>query len=72
MATITACHKVQTVTIIFSVFIKILGQVPKQNMHLQLSQQVHCMQWSIKLIKITKVSAKLYNAVWLAKCLLRV
>lgn len=64
--------KGQTVTIIFfSVCIKVLARAPEQNIGLQLSQQVHCMQWSIKLIKISKVSAKLCNAVGLVKCLLK-
>lgn len=53
--------KGQTVTIIFSACIKILVQEPEQNIGLQLSQQVHCMQWSIKGIKISKVSATLFN-----------
>lgn len=64
--------KGQTVTISLSACIKILAQEPEQNTGLQLSQQVHCMKWSIKLIKISKVSAKLYKAGGLVKCLLKV
>lgn len=64
--------KGQTVTIIFSACIKILVQVPEQNIGLQLSQQVHGMQWSIKGIKISKVSATWHNAVGLEKCLLKI
>lgn len=64
--------KGQTVTIIFSACIKILAQVLEQNIGFQLSQLAHCMQWSIKLIKISKLSAKLHNAVGLVKYLLKV
>lgn len=64
--------KGQTITIIFLACIKILVQEPEQNIGLQLSQQVHYMQWSIKGIKISKVSGAEYNAVGLVKCLFKV
>lgn len=53
----------------FSVFI--IFFLTEQNIYLQLSQQVHIVKWFIKLIKINKVSAKLYCAVWLVKHLLK-
>lgn len=73
MATITSSQrKARLQPSFFPACIKILVQEPEQNIGLQLSQQVYCMQWSIKGIKISKVSAAHYNAVGLVKCLLKV